>query len=94
MSGNQPDPSQAVQWFSAFRSFHPGSPAGSRMRTNGNACGRWLKLQPRGDGVDCPDSRRGVEEKELRADRDYLLNLWQKIPEKSQERAGSRPALP
>lgn len=49
------------------------------------------KLQPRGMGLIVRTAAEGVEEKELRADRDYLLNLWQKIRKKAKK--GPVPAL-
>lgn len=49
------------------------------------------KLRPRGMGLIVRTAAEGVDEKELRADRDFLLNLWQKVRKKA--RKGPVPAL-
>ena len=49
------------------------------------------KLQPRGMGLIVRTAAEGVDEKELRADRDFLLNLWQKVRKKA--RKGPVPSL-
>jgi len=49
------------------------------------------KLRPRGMGLIVRTAAEGVEEKELRLDRDFLLNLWQKVRKKA--RKGPVPSL-
>ncbi len=49
------------------------------------------KLRPRGMGLIVRTAAEGVDEKELRMDRDFLLSLWQKVRKKA--RKGPVPSL-